>query len=428
MARNPVETPALNMHRRAFLSLAAAGVARAAAPERPNILFIMADQFRADALGVSGNNWIRTPNLDRFARQGVEFSNAYTPQALCTPARGSLMTGVYPHTTRLDHNLYRVDNAFQLPEFKLQPNLPTLLREAGYRTGYIGKWHLGEANPGLFDYWNGYNSLKPHWLGKRDESAYRSDVETDDAARFLEENRSRPFALFVSYYPPHTPYDPPRKYAEMYAGRAHAAYYGAVTAVDTDFGRVIDKLAALGLDQKTFVSFTADHGETFGGRPGSQDKTVCYEESARVPFLMRWPGHIPAGTRYQGGVTTLDLMPSILEAAGIKVPARAQGRSRLGEIRSGRTGWKEPVFLENITQLNVDGKPSIERAVRTERWKLILRDHPRCELYDLEKDPAEQSDLFAAQPAKVKELSRLILNWGEKLKDPVAVEMARKQL
>ena len=111
------------------------------------------------------------------------------PQALCTPARGSLFTGVYPHTTRLDHNLYKVDNAFQQPEFKLQPNLPTLLRQAGYRTGYIGKWHLGEVNPGLFDYWNGYNSLQPHWMGKRYESAYRSDVETDDAVRFLEENR-----------------------------------------------------------------------------------------------------------------------------------------------------------------------------------------------------------------------------------------------
>jgi choline-sulfatase len=416
------------MKRRKFLAVAGAAAFPVAAAERPNILFLMADQFRADALGVSGNTWIRTPNLDRFARAGVHFVNAYTPQALCTPARASLLTGVYPHTTHLDHNLYKIDNAFQLPEFQLQPNLPTLLRQAGYRTGYIGKWHLGEANPGLFDYWNGYNSLQPHWLGKRDESTYRTDAETDDAVRFLEENRSRPFALFVSYYPPHTPYDPPRKYSAMYEGREHAEYYGAVTAVDTALGRVLDKLGALGLDSRTFASFTADHGETFGLRPGSQNKTVCYEESAKVPLLMRWPGEIRAAVKFQGGVTTLDLMPSILEAAGLELPQRLQGHSRLREVKNGKIGWTEPVFLENITQKDVDGKPSIERAVRTERWKLILRDHPRCELYDLRADPNEHNDLFVREPAKVKELARLILQWGKKMNDPVAVEFAGKQI
>ena len=414
------------MRRREFLALAGAAALPAAAAERSNILFLMADQFWADALGVAGNAWIRTPSLDRLAQGGVHFTNAYTPQALCTPARASLFTAVYPHTTGLDHNLYKVDNAFLLPEFKLQPNLPTLLRAAGYRTGYIGKWHLGEANPGLFDYWNGYNSLQPHWLGKRYESTYRSDAETGDANRFLEENRSRPFALFLSYYPPHTPYDPPPRYSAMYEGREHADYYGAVTAVDTAIGRVLDRLNSLGLESRTFVSFTADHGETFGRRPGSQNKTVCYEESARVPLLMRWPGQIPAGVKFEGGVTTLDLMPSILEAAGLKAPARLEGRSRIGEIKSGRTGWTEPVFLENITQKDVDSKPSIERAVRTERWKLILRDHPRCELYDLRADPAERDDLFSREPAKVKELARLILKWGEKTKDPVAIEFAGK--
>jgi arylsulfatase A-like enzyme len=412
------------MQRREFLALAGVAALPAATADRPNILFLMADQFRADALGVSGNVWIRTPSLDRLARGGVHFTNAYTPQALCTPARASLLTGVYPHTTHLDHNLYKVDNAFLLPEFKLQPNLPSLLREAGYRTGYIGKWHLGETNPGLFDYWNGYNSLQPHWLGKRYESIYRSDAETDDAARFLEQNRSSPFALFVSYYPPHTPYDPPRRYSAMYEGREHADYYGAVTAVDAAIGRVLEKLSSLALENRTFVSFTADHGETFGQRPGSQNKTVCYEESARVPLLMRWPGQIPAGVKFAGGVTTLDLMPSILEAAGIKAPARLQGHSRIGEVKRGKTGWSEPVFLENITQRDVEGKPSIERAVRTERWKLILRDHPRSELYDLQADPAERNDLFGREPVKVKELARLILKWGEELKDPVAVGLA----
>jgi choline-sulfatase len=371
---------------------------------------------------------VKTPNLDKLASQGVRFSNAYTPQALCTPARGSLMTGVYPHTTRLTHNLYGTDDAFALPQFRLTPNLPTLLREAGYRTAYIGKWHLGEKNPGFFDYWNAYNSMLSHWLGKRDESPYRTDVETDEAMKFLEENQSRPFALFVSYYPPHNLYDPPRKYIEMYPGREHADYYGAVTAVDWNVGRLLDKLNGLKMDGRTFVSFTADHGETFGERLGSTNKTVSYDDSAKVPLLMRWPGHIPPGVDYRGGVTTLDLMPSILEAAGIPLPSRLEGFSRLEEVRSGRTGWNQPVFLENITDKVVQGPPdrqAVERAVRTERWKLILRDHPRSELYDIQADPGEKNDLFSREPAKVKELAQLILNWGEKMGDDIAVKLAK---
>src|SRR5262245_38203882 len=131
--------------RRQFL-LGAGGAATSgfAAPARPNFLFLMADQIRADALAVSGNKFIETPSLDALARGGVRFVNAYCPQALCTPSRSALLTGCYPHTTGLDHNLYDIGNAFKLPEFKLTPNWPELLRQAGYYTGYIGKWHLGD--------------------------------------------------------------------------------------------------------------------------------------------------------------------------------------------------------------------------------------------------------------------------------------------
>jgi arylsulfatase A-like enzyme len=421
------------MNRREFLTVAGYAAAQAAASP-PNILFLMADQFRADALGASGNGWVRTPSLDRLAGGGVRFSNAYTPQALCTPARAALMTGVYPHTTRLQGNLYGVDDGFQVPKYRLTPNLPALLRQAGYRTGYIGKWHLGERNPGFFDYWNGYNSYnslnpvyrEPHWMGKPYESAYRPDVDTDDAIRFLEENRSRPFALFVSYYPPHDPYNPPRIFQEMYQGREHAGYYGAITAIDTVVGRVLDKLAALRLEDSTFVSFTADHGETFGQRMGSLAKCVSYEESAKVPLLMRWPGHLPV-VEYRGGVTTLDLMPTTLEAAGLPAPRRCQGHSRIADVRAGRLGWREPVFLENITQ-QIDDKRAIERAVRTENWKLILRDQPRSELYHLRTDPGERHDLFTREPARVKELATLMSKWAKRIDDPVAAELAGKQL
>ena len=416
--------------RRQLLLAAGAAATGRAAGARPNFLFLMADQIRADALAVSGNTFCDTPNLDALARGGVRFANAYCPQALCTPSRAALLTGVYPHANGLDHNLYKLPNAFAMPEFKLSPNWPTLLRQAGYYTGYIGKLHLGEADPGLFDYWAGYNSLMPHWMGKRDESEYRSDFETRQAMEFLERRGSKPFMLAVSYYPPHTPYDPPAKFEAIYRdkGIEHPGYWGAVTAVDRDLGLLLAKLKALGLERNTFVSFTADHGETFGRRPGSQNKTVCYEESAKVPLLLRWPAGMPGGLVYEGGMTTLDLMPTMLEAAGLPVPARVQGHSRLGEIRRRELGWKAPVFLENITQKEIDGKVAIERAVRTREWKLILRDHPQDELYDLAHDPEERSNLIGAanQRERVRELARLILAWSGKTSDPVGAALARR--
>ena len=407
------------MNRRQFLLGAAASGAAARSVPRPNVLFVLSDQFRADALGASGNTWVRTPNLDAFAASGVRFTHAYTAQALCTPARGALLTGCYPHTTGLDRNLYNVPNAFRMPEFRLEPNWPTLMRTAGYHCGYIGKWHLGDADPGLFDHWSGYNSLKPHWTGKRDESDYRTDLETDEAIRFLGARREKPFFLMLSWYPPHTPYVPPRRFEALYAGREHANYYGAVSAIDWNFGRLLPHVP-----ENTLVIFTSDHGETFGTRMGSSNKTVSYDDSARVPLILRWNETLPRGLVCEGGVSTIDLLPTVLEAAGIAVPARIQGRSRLHVIRARRTGWREPVFIENITQKQVDGRPAVERAVRTARWKLILRDHPRHELYDLEADPAESHDLFARMPGKARELAGLIRRHGERTGDAVGVRLA----
>jgi arylsulfatase A-like enzyme len=433
------------MNRRQFFATAgAAAAAGLAQPARPNFLFLMADQFRADALGVSGNKFIDTPSLDALARGGVRFANAYCPQALCTPSRSSLMTGVYPHTSGLNHNLYNEQNAFKMPEFKLTPNWPTILREAGYYTGYIGKLHLAEGDPGLFDFYSGYNSLKSHWMGEENKSEYRSDFETRQAMEFLEKHGSKPFMLFLSFYPPHnaapppnappTPtgsyYNPPRKYEEKYRAKGidTPGYWGAVEAVDHDFGLLLAKLKQLGLEQNTFVSFTADHGETFARRLGSVNKTVSYDDSAKVPLLMRWPAGMPGGLVYEGGMTTLDLMPTMLEAAGLPIPKRVQGLSRLAEIRGKDLGWKAPVFIENITQLKVGDKFAVERAVRTKDWKLILRDHPKDELYDIAHDPEEKTDLMSRpdQKARIRELSQLIAGWGEKTGDPVAVQFAKR--
>lgn len=397
----------------------------------PNFLFVISDQMRADALAVSGNPFTVTPNLDRLARSGIRFSNAYCAQALCTPSRGAMLSGVYPHTSGLDHNVYAVPSAITDPEFRLQPIWPQLLRNAGYYSSYIGKWHLGTQNPGIFDEWFGYNSLMPHWSGQRDKSNYMPNIQTERAIHFLEKRkRAQPFLLMLSYYPPHNPYDPPTKDEQIYVdkGVPHPDYYGAVTAVDRDLGLVLVKLKELGLEEDTFVIFVADHGDTFGTRLGSKHKTVCYDDSAKVPCLLRWPNGFAQGLVYSGGITTLDLMPTILEAAGLPAPARGQGKSLLSEMRRNDLGWKGPVFVENITQLKIDGKFAVERAVRTEEWKLILRDHPRDELYNLADDPLETRDLISQPTLKgqVRELARLIRDWGQQTGDPVGVKFASR--
>lgn len=410
-----------------------------AAPEatRPNVLFILTDQWRGDALGADGNSFVHTPNLDLLAAEGVRFAAAYAPQSVCTPSRASLLTGVYPTTHRLDDNAYGIESVFALPEYSLQPNLPELLREAGYYSGYIGKWHLGEGDPGLFDYWAGYNSQLPHWLGERYESDYRPEVETEKALAFLDEHKQsrpdEPFFLEISYYPPHTPYQAPEEFHAFYEGMdlEHMEYYAACTALDAYIGRLLDKLEELGWAENTLVVFTSDHGETFRKRPLSNNKRVGYEESARVPMLLRWPEGLPAGVVYEGGVSTIDLMPTILEAARVGLPERLEGLSRIAEIRTGDLGWKAPVFVQNRTQPGVELGPHNERMVRLGDWKLVLRrmNRPkvprRDELFNLAADPLEEDNVIAApeNQAKVAELARALLDWGRKIDDPVAVQL-----
>ncbi len=404
---------------------------------RPNFLFILADQWRGDAIGADGNDFVHTPNIDKLAAEGIRFAAAYTPQAVCTPARASLLTGVYPTTHRVDDNVYGIPSVFALPEYELRPNYPELLREAGYFTGYIGKWHLGEDDPGLFDFWAGYNSQKPHWLGEKYKSQYRAESETEQALEFLESNKDRPFFLEVSYYPPHTPYEAPEEFHRFYEGQdlQHMQYYAACTALDTYIGRLLARLDELGLRDNTMVLFTSEHGETFRERPLSSNKRVGYEESARVPMIVRYPAGLPSGVVFEGGVTTMDLMPMMLEAAGLPIPERLHGKSRMAAIRAGDTGWKEPVFQQNRTQPGIDDGPHDERMVRLGEWKLIVRRYARPrppesgdELFNLSLDPKEVNNRIAEPEmrAKVRELAGLMLDWGRRINDPVAVQLANR--
>ncbi len=403
---------------------------------RPNFLFILADQWRGDAIGADGNTFVHTPNIDRLASEGVRFANAYVAQAVCTPSRASLLTGVYPTTHRLNDNSYGFESVFALPEYELRPNYPELFRDAGYYTSYIGKWHLGEGDPELFDEWGGYNSLKPHWMGEKYKSPYRSEVETEQALEFLDGNHDEPFFLEISYCPPHTPYEAPENFHELYEDQdlEFMEYYASCSALDSYIGRLLAKLEELGLAESTMVVFTSDHGEVFQKRPLSSNKRVGYEESARVPMIVRYPDVLPAGVVYEGGVSTLDLMPTMLEAAGLAIPERLEGKSRISEILAGDVGWKQPVFQQNRTQPGIDGGPHDERMVRLGEWKLIVRrfNRPRTprmdELYNLVADPGEQTNVISdrSNAAKVQELAGMLASWGRDINDQVAVQLGER--
>jgi arylsulfatase A-like enzyme len=407
--------------------------APAGAAGRPDILFILPDQQRYDAMGVV-NSAARTPNLDRLAGEGVRFDLAYVAQALCTPSRGAIFSGLYPHTNGLQDNIYNVPDALADPKYKLSVTWPRLLQQAGYKTGYIGKWHLGEKPPGCFDEWIGYNSLKPHWLGKRDQSEYRSDVETGQAIDFIKRHAGKPFALCVGYYPPHTPYDPPKKYEELYQGSPlkPPAYWGAVTAIDACVGRLMKGLDDAGLRGRTLVVFTADHGDHFGKRPGGSNKQNGYDEAARVPLIFRLPGVFEGGAVRTDLVSLVDLMPTILEVAGVKAPQALEGMSLIGH------GGAEPkprtaVIIENHEVPAKKGLPVTSRCVRTDRYKLILRDSLPVrgqllrELYDCKADPLEHANIYGPRQADV--IARLLDEldaWAQKTGDADGLALSKQ--
>ncbi len=442
------------MQRRHFLaSLAAAAEARSQSQSSPNVLLLIYDKCRADALGCYGRAEAQTPNLDQLAASGVRFERAYTPQALCGPARASMLTGLYPHAHGVRRNVYpmatgRVNtnfpepiaDPFRDPRFRLWDNFVYHLNNAGYATGCVGKWHLGPANPGFFDTFKAFNSQLRHWVGEPHRSAYRPDVETDEGIRFIEANAGRPWFLYQSYYAPHEPLDPPKEWATKFAGQEHADYHATVGNLDWNTGRILETLRRKNLLDNTLILFTADHGRTWIDRPGSAESiAMSYEEVARVPLIVRYPARMPKGKVWRSGVDLASVAPTILDACGV---SRGLGlltdsfapdlhAASLLQTVAGSDAWGQPVILQNIPQRAIDGSLFDERAIRTARHKLILRKYdlrPEFrpgELYDMEADPGESANLYSKQPELVADLASQLETWARQTRDETAIELAR---
>jgi len=421
---------------------------------KPNVLIVFTDQQRWDTLGVHKNPMGLTPNLDLLAKEGVFFENAFTNQPLCAPARACLLTGQYATT----HGVWRNG-----PLLKAQDNtLAHCFKKAGYRTGYVGKWHLYDKDPGYVppqhragfaDYWVASNVLEftshPYegtlydGSGKevRFSGVYRVDFVTEKLIEFLEQDGNSPFFAMISYLEPHQQNDlnrmvGPEGYAKKYRNpyvppdllaltgdwfEQLPDYYGSIARIDECLGRIISALKKKGVFENTIIVFLSDHGCHFHTRVGEY-KRSCHDSSIRIPFVMRGPG-FNRRLAVKELVGIVDLAPTLLEAAGLpQVPGTMQGKSLVPLVDRKAVNWENEIFVQISESL-------ISRAVRTEQWKYCVATPDRkgheapssdtyaeYQMYDLFADPWELNNLagrnqYSEAAAHLKE--RLIAKMAE---------------
>ncbi|MCF8262433.1 MAG: sulfatase-like hydrolase/transferase [Melioribacteraceae bacterium] len=479
---------------------------------KPNLLFILTDQQRADTLAVYGNHKIRVPNLNKLANESVVFRKAYVSQPVCTPARSTIMTGLWPHTNSCTAN--------NIPLKSDTKCLPELLNDGDYKTGYIGKWHLGdEVFPQHgFSEWetieDGYSEYfsagKPkdklsayhHWLI---EKGYSPDEKEGTFSRkfvsklpiehsktkfvelrgklFLERNKDNPFMLFLGFFEPHSPFNGPND--NMYSAedvelpknfndpleenepirnqllrddfiengakgyslkdenswrQMISNYWGLISQVDASVGEVLNKLDELGLRKNTIVVFTSEHGDMMGSHKMAL-KTVMYEEAVRVPLMIRFPQKIKKQLIVENPVSQIDLAPTLLDFLNKKKHVELEGHSFAPFLLGGEL-VEDHVFIEwnpntlrplskrlpksddNVAKIDREylADQSIRTVVSPDGWKLCLSDRDKNQLFNLNEDPFEETNLFDDSHFEgiIKKLEVKIYEWQNKTNDTVS--------
>jgi len=416
------------------------GVPPAAAATRPNIIFLLTDDHRQDALGAYGNPIIRTPQLDRLAAGGVTFNHAFVTTAICMTSRASILAGQYAAR----HGIWRFDRDFTPAQ--LAQTYPGLLKAAGYRTGFVGKWGVGQPPQDFFDYNTGFPGQGNYLVQVNGQERHLESVLGDQALEFLAGTPpGQPFCLSVSFKAPHVqdsantahsqpfPYDPAlehlyqdvsipvpalnaphyfeqlpdflqnsearARWAIRFWGPARfqtsvKSYYRLISGVDVVVGRIRERLKQIGADQNTVIVFTSDHG-FYLGEYGLAGKWFPHELSIRVPLIVFDP-RLPAerrGTRRDEMVLNIDVARTLLDVAGVAAPPTMQGSSLLPLVRGESPGWREEFFYEHL--FDHPGLAKSE-AVRTGRWKYMRYVETKPlheELFDLSRDPGETLNL-----------------------------------
>ncbi len=480
------------------------------AARKPNLLFLWTDEQRPDTMAVYGNHKIHAPNLNRLAGESVVFEKAYVTQPVCTPSRSTVMTGLWPHTNGCTENNIPLPNDI--------PCFPEIFNDPDYRTGYFGKWHLGDevfAQHG-FEEWESIEDIYWEYFSEgRDRNAkssyaeyllylgYTPDRERGDFSRdfaaslplehckpkfleqkacdFLRRHRHEPFMLYVNFLEPHPPFfgplndehdlneidlpqnfddpleeDEPLRYRLIrhklyqngYKGkelrteaqwrRLMANYWGLVAQVDLSVGAILAELERLGLAENTIVVFTSDHGDMMGAHR-LLNKTVMYEESVRVPWLMRIPRMIKKQQVIRHPVSHIDLVPTLLELMGKKAAENLQGKSLMPLIKDNQV-YPQDVFIEwNPKRRGEESYPamagisiedvkraegaSIRTVITPDGWKLCWSDFDNCQLFDLNRDPLETTNLYYREGyEEVKtRLKNKIVRWQVQVGDKISL-------
>ncbi|HOV75924.1 MAG TPA: sulfatase [Candidatus Hydrogenedentes bacterium] len=416
------------MHRRTFLGLAAATLAsraRGAMPSRvrPNVVFLFSDEHRWQSMSCSEMPELRTPNMVRLAAEGTMFTHCISNLPVCSPYRGMLMTGRWPHQQGVTDN-----------GIPLDPNHLTAgkaFKAAGYRTGYIGKWHLGgvRAEPFGFDESLIWTEDNTHWDKARYHpregdpirpKGYNAQLMTDQAIDFIGVKDERPFFLMVSWNPPHSDFlDAPEEKKAMYPQGSlpwranvpesvrrgemkdnaiwnkstwpyYQGYHAHISAIDDEIGRVLDCLEERGLDGETLVVYTSDHGSMMGSH-GLGGKRQPYDESLRVPFFVRWPGVAPKKRICRTLFGAPDIFPTLCGLAGIPVPDSCTGRDLSRAILDGSEPMSDPQLIMHISKEHASGGENhpapLFRGLRTDRYTYAVREDGPWLLFDNREDP-----------------------------------------
>jgi arylsulfatase A-like enzyme len=437
------------------------------ASRRPNVVFILADDLGWADLGCYGSKFYETPNLDRLAKQGMRFTDAYAAANVCSPTRAAILTGKHPARLHLTDWLTgrpdRPDQKLNRPNFQMflplaEVTVAEVLKEAGYRTAFIGKWHLGEESK----YWPEHQGfdLNIGGCGKGHPPSYFSPYGipnlkdgppgeslnerlTDEALKFLEQTKDKPFFLYFSHYAVHTPLQARPATISKYTAKAaalksdgpeflpdsgravrqiqnHPVYGAMVEDMDASVGRVLHKLDELGLATNTIVIFTSDNGglSTAEGSPTSNlplrtGKGWGYEGGVREPLIIRWPGVTPAGSVSRAQTISTDFYPTILETLGLspRPQQHADGQSIVAALKGGSLP-ERPLFWHYPHYSNQGGAP--HGAVRLGDYKLIeWYEDMKVELFDLKADLGERHDLARQLPDKANELRALLHDWRQ---------------
>jgi arylsulfatase A-like enzyme len=455
----------------ALLPLTVSAVPESAKPPaRPNLVFILADDLGWADLGCYGSTFYETPHLDQLAAKGVRFTDAYAACSVCSPTRASILTGKYParlhltdwlpgRTDRPDQKLKRPVILDHLPLEEV--TLAEALREAGYRTGFFGKWHLG--GPDFFPDKQGFDlnvggcqrGSPPSYfspyriptLTDGPKGEYLTDRLTDEALKFIEGGKGKPFLLYLSHYAVHNPQQAKAGMVAKYKGNAarlprgpvpeflpegkqqtrqiqnQPVYAAMVESVDESVGRVMQKIAELGLEGNTIVVFTSDNGglSTAEGAPTSNlplraGKGWHYEGGVREPLIVRWPGISKPGSICRAPMISTDYYPTLLEMAGLPLrPQQHMDGVSLVPLLKGGARPERPLFWHYPHYSNQGGGPG--GAVRLGDFKLVeWFEDMRVELFDLSNDLGERHNLAAAMPDKAATLRQQLHEWRESVK------------